>query len=454
MEETHVGQPRRSTGEEDAVQAVQTNSLRFLAFLGVGVLLGESLIMVILGRLLPPYSLVVETLVDATALACLLVPAGYWFFHRPMVRNLAVLQRTKQALAEKETWYRLLVETMNDGLCVVDAQGAISYVNERFARMFGGQGQGLIGLRVDELLTGPGQRILRDQLERRRRGEEAPYEVSWIGEGGVPVHALVAPKVIHGPDGTFGGSFAVVTDVTDLKRTHEQLNQWKHYLQQLSARLLSAQEQERAKLARELHDGLGQTLTAVKFLIESACAERWAADEAAVPEALSLAILKLKEAGAEVRRIGAGLRPGMLDDLGVVAALSWHCRQFEATYPHLKLERELSLEESEVPDALKIVIFRVCQEALNNAAKHSRADRIRIALAGGEGGVHLSVEDDGVGFDVAEALALKTLERGFGLDSMRERTLYSGGSFWIDSGAGKGTSVHASWPTERPEATG
>ncbi|MBI5445164.1 MAG: PAS domain-containing sensor histidine kinase [Deltaproteobacteria bacterium] len=383
---------------------------------------------------------------DATGLVLVVIPAGYWLFHRPMTRSVAIVRKAEQVLSEQERWYRLLVETMNDGLVVVDEGGTISFVNERFSQMFGGRSEGLIGKRVEELLDEAGRRIMRDQLERRRRGEESSYELSFHGNGGELLHTLVAPRVLRGPDGSFQGSFAVVSDVTELKRTQEQLNQWKRYLQQLSARLLTAQEQERARLARELHDGLGQTLTAVKFLVESACAQQWGGDGAALPEALKLAILKLKEAGGEVASIGAGLRPGMLDDLGVVAALSWHCRQFEATYPGVKLEREIALEEADVPDFLKIVIFRVCQEALNNAAKHSRAQRVRVTLAGRNGRIHLDVEDDGVGFNVDDALALQSSERGFGLDSMRERTLYSGGSFWIDSIPGKGTAVRAAWP--------
>jgi len=101
-----------------------------------------------------------------------------------------------------------------------------------------------------------------------------------------------------------------------------------------------------------------------------------------------------------------------------------------------------------VPDLLKIVMFRVLQEALNNIAKHSKADLVRLYLRKTDGTIELAIEDNGLGFDLKDALAVESSKRGFGLTSMRERTEFSGGSFSIQSIRGEGTTIRAIWPRE------
>ena len=140
------------------------------------------------------------------------------------------------------------------------------------------------------------------------------------------------------------------------------------------------------------------------------------------------------------------LRPSTLDDLGILSTIAWLCREFQATFSTVEIKREITAEESEIPSPLKIVLYRVLQEALNNVAKHSGADKITISLMKKDDTIQLAVEDNGCGFDVKEALSVESSERGFGLGSMKERTELSGGTFVINSAKGSGTFILASWP--------
>ena len=135
----------------------------------------------------------------------------------------------------------------------------------------------------------------------------------------------------------------------------------------------------------------------------------------------------------------------MLDDLGIVATLGWFCRDFETIYSGIEVERIVAVREGEVPEPLKIVLFRIVQEAMNNVAKHSRADRVELNLKTVEDGLELRISDNGVGFDVQRTIS-GSHPGGLGVSSMRERTELSGGTFALEALEGRGTTVVAFWP--------
>jgi signal transduction histidine kinase len=136
----------------------------------------------------------------------------------------------------------------------------------------------------------------------------------------------------------------------------------------------------------------------------------------------------------------------MLDDLGLLATLSWFCRGFQTIYSGIRVEQEVAIEESEIPGPLKIVIYRVTQEAMNNVAKHSKADVVRLSVRKLADRMELLIQDNGQGFDLEKTRSQEAAKRGLGLLSMKERTELSGGSLAIESAKGKGTLVRASWP--------
>jgi signal transduction histidine kinase len=145
-------------------------------------------------------------------------------------------------------------------------------------------------------------------------------------------------------------------------------------------------------------------------------------------------------AADEVRRLASDLRPAILDDLGILATISWFCREFETIYSTIQLKKSLEIQEADIPESLKIVLYRVLQEALNNIAKHSHTQSAKISLRQRNGQIELIVEDKGKGF------LPESSRTGLGLASMRERVEVSGGSFILQTSRGQGTKIRATWP--------
>jgi PAS domain S-box-containing protein len=216
-------------------------------------------------------------------------------------------------------------------------------------------------------------------------------------------------------------------------------------LRYLSARLLSAEEEERKRVAAEIHDTIGSCLSAVKFKVESAVQQIGETSPGTI-ESLKTIIPVVKESIDECRRIQMDLRPAMLDDLGLLPTLSWFCRRFQTIYSGIRIEEEIAIQEDDIPQMLKIVVFRVTQEAMNNIAKHSKADLVRFSLRKWDDRMELVLQDNGRGFSLEKINSQRATLKGLGLTSMRERAELSGGTFDIESLEGKGTIISASWP--------
>lgn len=225
------------------------------------------------------------------------------------------------------------------------------------------------------------------------------------------------------------------------KEWEEALRESENRLRHLSSQLLAVQENERREVARDLHDGVGQMLTALKFKIEDLLYQKGQKEES-----LQTLIPMIRESIEEVRRIQMNLRPSLLDDLGIIATLKWFSREFGKIYSTLRVIPDFQMEEEEIPPSLKITLYRIIQEAFNNIAKHSKADMIRLSLRKNDSRMELIIEDNGVGFDPNLPLSSDLPQKGLGLNSMRERTELSGGIFSIESILGKGTIIKASWP--------
>ncbi|MGO8943701.1 MAG: histidine kinase [Syntrophobacteraceae bacterium] len=228
----------------------------------------------------------------------------------------------------------------------------------------------------------------------------------------------------------------------ELAQTLMELRESREELKVLASQLLRAQEDERKRIAREIHDSIGSSLSAVKFCVENAAARLTENPE--VRESFMTLSRAMEQAIDESRRIMTDLRPSLLDDFGIIATIGWFCRGFECIYTGIPVEKDIRLEESQVPENLKIIIFRIIQEAMNNSAKHSRARKICLGLSLEDGCIVLRVRDDGVGFDRAAA-ASKGQDAKFGLRSMRERAELSGGEFEIESIRKIGTTVSVCW---------
>ncbi len=221
----------------------------------------------------------------------------------------------------------------------------------------------------------------------------------------------------------------------ELERRLEENARARADLQELSARLLRAQENERRSLARELHDEVGQSLSAILMEAESAvCAD----DPSETRDHLRSIRTLAERTVNEVRDLALLLRPSMLDDFGLVPALNWHVRE-TAKRTGLKIALAAGEEADNLPDEHKTCIYRLVQEALNNSARHGNARTVEIAVTRENRRVLFSVRDDGVGFN-------PTLVRGMGLLGMEERVRRLGGRMRIDSQLGQGTVISAELP--------
>lgn len=215
-------------------------------------------------------------------------------------------------------------------------------------------------------------------------------------------------------------------------------------LQTLARQVVRFQEDERAHLARELHDGATQTMVSAKLLVESAIDQLEREDRPA-PRVLETALAGLKQSLDEVRRISHRLRPAMLDELGLPAALELLTREAEdagATPVHLSVLGDAA----PLPEEVKTALFRVSQEALANVAKHARAQRVEMTLDFDADGVALRIGDDGRGFEV-DRIQLDP-DRGIGLRNMRERLASIGGTFEVHAAPGAGTLLLAKVPAD------
>jgi PAS domain S-box-containing protein len=312
-------------------------------------------------------------------------------------------------------------------------------------------------------------------LVRAARGGEVIRNEEWelAGQEGERVPVLCSAGPIRDRDGHVTGGIMVWREIGELKAAQQQLleahcaleervaertselaealrslRESEGHLQILARQLLKAQEEERRRLSREIHDSIGSSLSAVKLCIESLGQHVRAGTD--TPELAAHMASVLEAAIEEARRIMTDLRPSILDDLGIVVTIDWLCRRHRTFHPDAAVEKHIEVEESAVPEHLKITIFRILQEAMANIAKYSKAGRVSVSLADNNGSIDLQVEDDGVGFDPG-ALERGDIPRGYGLVGMKERAELSGGAFHVESRRGAGTKVRASWPADPRE---
>jgi PAS domain S-box-containing protein len=236
-------------------------------------------------------------------------------------------------------------------------------------------------------------------------------------------------------------------DITERKQIELALKESEAQQRLLAYQVVQTQEKERKRISQELHDGIGQHLSAIKYRVEHLILTQSAGKRTPGNNlALDKVIPVIQGAIEEVRRICMDLRPSTLDDLGILATISWFCREFQTTYSGILIQQKIQVEEGQIPEQLKTVIFRIVQEALNNIGKHSQAVQIRLNLAQKDHHLRLEIQDNGVGFDLKNAFSLDGSARGMGLAGMKERANLSGGKLTFHSQPGKGTRIHASWP--------
>lgn len=235
----------------------------------------------------------------------------------------------------------------------------------------------------------------------------------------------------------------MVHDISEREHARTVLENSEKMHRLLAKDLIAAQEGERRGIVLELHDVIGGNLGAAKYLLEMMKLQQEGGQEAWKTITAKLSNL-IVDTMNEVQRISTSLRPPGLDDMGVLVALGWFVRKHNEIYTDMAAALDCSVDESIIPGFLKIVLFRLVQEALNNAAKHSSATQIEVSLKKTDNKIILHIADNGVGFD-AEELTLRGSANGLGLRNMQSRVGLSDGNMVIKSQINSGTVIQAEW---------
>lgn len=267
--------------------------------------------------------------------------------------------------------------------------------------------------------------------------------------GGLALTALWQETPLRAEELNLLNAFAqqIATSV-DNAQLYGMLRQREGDLEELVRQLVNAQEGERQRIARELHDETGQKLTALAMGL-AAVEANLSAEDARSAGGLVRSLRGLADqAITELRKVMTNLRPSQLDDLGLVPTLRWYLREHAERHPELRVELETGQLSGRLPSGVETVLFRVTQEALSNVVRHAHATRVTVTLTRTQGGVRLQVKDDGVGFDAVATGAPSPQARasGWGLVGMRERVALAGGQFSVESRLGHGTRVIVELP--------
>jgi len=234
----------------------------------------------------------------------------------------------------------------------------------------------------------------------------------------------------------------VTTDITERRLAEMKLKTYTQQLASLSRQLVQIQENERRHIARELHDEIGQALTAIEINLQITL--RAPGTTAIVPR-LEESLKLVERLLQQVQDLSLDLRPSMLDDLGLEAALRWYAGH-QARRAGLRIDFWAEPLEDRLEPAIETNCFRVAQEAMTNVVRHARAQGVAMTLRREDSLLHLVVHDDGVGFDPARVREQAVQGSSVGLLCMEERVSLAGGQFKIDSSPEQGTEVHAWFP--------
>ena len=360
--------------------------------------------------------------------------------------------KTMEALRKSEARFRGIFSGAAIGIALMDRQGRITESNPALSAMLGYRKAELRDMDLRDFSHGDDVQQMMSFYENLERRKEGHYQVEtrFIRRDANWIWGRLTISLLKEAEDASLLAICMVEDITERKKATEALQESEKQLRILSSKLLETQEKERKLVAQELHDSVGASLAAIRYSLEKKLAdmgESPPSDGVSVERIISI----VEETIKETKRISTNLRPPMLDDLGILATIRWLCREFQEVYSDIRVEKQLSVQENEIPEALKIVIYRILQETLNNVAKYSQADLVRLSLRKRKDSIELAIDDNGRGFEPGQIHGKDPGVGGMGLAGMKERTKLSGGTFELKSGIGKGTSIRTSWPLDRKE---
>ena len=367
--------------------------------------------------------------------------------HIGTLSDITERKNTEQIIRNSEETRKLIMNSALDAIICIDTQGCITVWTPQAEKIFGWNEQDAMGkVMADIIIPAQYREQHKKGLANYLKTGEGPvlnriFEITALNHEGneFPIEISIIP-IKHGSTEFF---CAFIRDISDRKKAEVELEESYKAIRKLTAHLQNIREEERIHIAREIHDELGQHLTVLKMDIAwlSKKITKSADDETKVKikDLINIIDGTIKT----VRRISAELRPSLLDDLGLVAALEWQLDEFEKR-SGIRTNFKEPDEEIQLTSAVKTGLFRIFQESLTNVARHAGATKVKVSLVQTESSVELNITDNGKGFDKLKIADKRTL----GLLGMRERTAMIGGTYDIISTPGKGTTVVVTIPLE------
>jgi two-component system sensor histidine kinase UhpB len=353
-------------------------------------------------------------------------------FHTAIIRNITERKQAEEALRTSEEKLRIMFESITDGIIVTDLMGNIVDVNGAAIRLHGYENrEDLVGHKGLDLISEEYQPMAIEKMFKAlEEGGDATMEYALSRPDGTEVDIEGVVNLLHDSAGEPTGLVVITRDITERKRVEENL---KLYVEEITR----AQEEERKRIARELHDETVQELAALTLDIEATIRVGKRLPEDTV-NSLELIQEKARDIMEGVNRFSAELRPDILDQMGLISALNWLVDNIGGD---IDVRVESSGDERRLPADVELAIFRVAQEALSNVRKHSEAVEAVVKVAFTAGGFRLEVRDYGKGFVLPANVADLAAKGHLGILGMHERARIIDGTVSVRSRPGEGTSV-------------
>jgi PAS domain S-box-containing protein len=364
-----------------------------------------------------------------------------------IARNITDRKEMEEALRKSEDKYRAIFETTGTATAIVDEDTTIELVNSEVEKLSGYAKEEIEGKKswTEFVVKEDLERLKEYHRLRRIDPNSAPrnYEFRVLDKQGNIRDAFITVDLIPGTKKTV----ISLLDITDRKRVNEVLKESEEKLRLFSSHLISAQEIERKKISKELHDELGQALIALKLRLGSIHRKLGEEQIAFIDECESIQ-KDVNQIIENARRLSRDLGPYTLEHLGLWSALRWLTEDFSKYY-HVETSFDILDSDRPLPPEAQLNIFRTFQEAFTNIKKHAHAAQVLITISEKDGSLSFLIEDDGKGFDFIQEKGRDGIEKGLGMAIMEERIRMLGGTFDIWSQKGKGTKISFTIPVRR-----
>lgn len=336
-----------------------------------------------------------------------------------------------------------IFDTAADGMRVIDNDFKVIRANHTFSVLSGLGQEDIVGKKCYDVFSGPLCHTVGCPLKRiLSSGERIQYDTEKIRKDGSKVPCIVTATPFREPKGAIIGIVEDFKDISDRREFEQELLQSRERMRDLASHLQVVDEEERKHVAREIHDELGQALTALKM---DACwlNSRLPTEDHALVERAGVMVEIIDRTIKSVKRITSELRPGLIDHFGLTAAIEWEAEEFSHR-TGVRCEYRSDPEDIILDQDRSIAIFRIFQETLTNVTRHAEATNVRVNLKRYRGGIEMRIQDDGKGISEKQL----SDPRSYGLIGMNERVHALGGKLKVEGSDGHGTTVEVVIPIE------